>query len=64
MTDRWEMADRLVSLLARRWTLKLLGQLADDGRRHQELRGPTRHIPDIQNYNCVMGEARHRVAPS
>jgi DNA-binding HxlR family transcriptional regulator len=37
MTDRWEMADRLVSLLARRWTLKLLGQLADDGRRYQEL---------------------------
>jgi DNA-binding HxlR family transcriptional regulator len=37
MADRWEMADRLVSLLARRWALKLLGQLSETGRRHQEL---------------------------
>jgi DNA-binding HxlR family transcriptional regulator len=37
MADRWEMADRPVSLLARRWTLKLLGQLSHTGRRYQDL---------------------------
>jgi DNA-binding HxlR family transcriptional regulator len=37
MADRWGTSYPVVSVLAGRWTLKLVGELFDDGLRYQEL---------------------------
>jgi len=37
MTDRWPSSQRLVHLLGGRWTLAVLGELADQGRRYHDL---------------------------
>ncbi len=37
MRDRWQLPQELVQLLNGRWTLAVLAQLADQGRRYQEL---------------------------
>jgi DNA-binding HxlR family transcriptional regulator len=37
MSNRWESPQRVISLIDARWTLALLAELVDGGRRYQEL---------------------------
>ena len=38
MTDQWEQSNHLIHVLGGRWTLAVLAELAEGGRRYQELR--------------------------
>ncbi len=37
MTDRWQQPQRLVRVLGGRWTLAVLAELANGGRRYQDI---------------------------
>jgi len=37
MDARWQLPERLIQLLSGRWTLAVLGELSDQGRRYQDL---------------------------
>lgn len=37
MADRWGTSDGVVKLLAGRWTLKMLAEIVDGGRRYQDV---------------------------